>query len=215
VLRGGVPGERGGVRLLVIDNGSKSIGVLTRRLRLLGADVDVLHYGSLCASIPSCNGVVLSGTTVPAFSKTYEAELAILASVDVPVFGICGGLHLLARATGVDIELGEAAVGATRVTVEPADLLFAGLPPVVTLFQRHCYRLPRVPSEFICIASSRHCPVEAMRHVHRPLWGLQAHPEFRQDGLHILCNFVRIVSRRRQHVDERVGSTTNFRRDLA
>lgn len=189
-----------GVRLLVIDNGSRSIGALGRRLQELGAEIEVVSYTSLPVGVARYDGLMLSGTTVPAGSKVYEPEIEILKTIEVPVLGICGGLHLLARAAGVDIELDEATVGATSVAIDTRDPLFAGLPSTITLFQRHCYRLPRVPPGFIGIASSPRCPVEAMRHVRRPLWGLQAHPEFRRDGLEIMRNFVRIVRNRRCHV---------------
>jgi GMP synthase (glutamine-hydrolysing) len=59
--------------------------------------------------------------------------------------------------------------------------------------QRHFWELKAVPSGFVRLASSDACPIQAIRHGSRPLYGVQFHPERYSErhpgGRTILANF--------------------------
>ena len=82
----------------------------------------------------------------------------------------------------------------TRVRDDP---LFAGLPRRMIMRCAHYAEVKRLPPDFVLLASSGHCRIEAMRHRTRPLWGTQFHPEAYDapffHGRRILENFARIV----------------------
>jgi len=77
------------------------------------------------------------------------------------------------------------------------DPLFHGLPEVMTMRCAHYCEVKQLPPGFELLASSQHCPIEAMRHRERPLYGTQFHPEAYEppflDGRTLLENFARIV----------------------
>src|SRR5262249_47658622 len=78
------------------------------------------------------------------------------------------------------------------------DPLFAGLDDTVVVEQRHYWDLKTVPPGFVRLAGSEACPVQAMRHSSRPLYGVQFHPEkyseHYPDGRTILANFFRLAT---------------------
>jgi GMP synthase-like glutamine amidotransferase len=77
------------------------------------------------------------------------------------------------------------------------DPLFAGLPPAMTLRCAHYCEVKQLPPGFELLASSKHSPIEAMRHRDRPLYGVQFHPEKYEapwlDGRRVLENFAAIT----------------------
>jgi GMP synthase-like glutamine amidotransferase len=77
------------------------------------------------------------------------------------------------------------------------DPLFDGLPPAMTMRCAHYCEVKRLPPGFEVLACSGHSPIEAMRHVDRPLYGVQFHPEKYEapwlDGKRLLENFAAIV----------------------
>ncbi len=81
-----------------------------------------------------------------------------------------------------------------RVAEDP---LFAGLPERMIMRCSHYCEVKELPSGFQLLASSGHCRIEAMRHVSRPLYGIQFHAEAYEepflDGRKLLANFATIV----------------------
>lgn len=180
------------MRLLVIDNGSLTTGLIASRAGALGWEADIVPHTTLPNDFRGgrWDAVVTSGTAVPVASGRFDAQLPLVRQCRVPLLGICGGMHLIARAYGVDIAPQQPVVGRTEVSLDPSAALFEGLPRTVHLFQRHRYRLAAVPGSFRRIASSRSCPTEAIAHRARPTYGIQAHIELRPEGERILRRFL-------------------------
>ena len=110
-----------------------------------------------------------------------EAELVRRAvEKGLPVLGSCWGHQLLAFALDGPGHVGRAPepeIGWIPVRVLASDPLLgpeAGRPAVFSL---HFDEVRDVGGTFDVLASSDHCPVQAMKLKGRPAWGLQAHPE--------------------------------------
>ena len=136
-----------------------------------------------------------------------------LLETNKPVLGICGGHQLIAMLLGgesaplrrlvpgeVDFHPDYAAGflkewGYYEVEVSP-DPLFAGLRNPIVVTEQHFWHLVRLPGAFRSIAHNRNCPVQALRHVSKPIYGVQFHPEFHDgqhpDGARLLRNFFSI-----------------------
>jgi GMP synthase-like glutamine amidotransferase len=73
------------------------------------------------------------------------------------------------------------------------DPLFDGFAGPFVVTERHFWHLIRLPESLRTIARNRNCPVQALRHVSKPVYGVQFHPEFHDpehpDGRRILENF--------------------------
>ncbi len=148
----------------------------------------------------------------------------LLHTTQLPVLGICGGHQLVAHAFTQDfrqvqglrdepmrrLQPGEpdwepdyhpgyfVEKGMQPVRVVHPDPLFAGLPEVVYVRQSHYCEVKQLPPDFRLLASNDHCRLQAMRHQHRLVYGVQFHPENYTDhyphGRQILSNFFGIAS---------------------
>jgi GMP synthase (glutamine-hydrolysing) len=130
-----------------------------------------------------------------------------------PLLGLCGGHQLIGLALGLTpAPMGPLASGAvdpwpavapgmrkewgpSPIRILADDPLFAGLGDSAVVEQRHFWELKTLPEGFVRLAGSDACPIQAMRHVERPLYGVQFHPEryteTHPDGRAILANFFR------------------------
>ncbi|MFD1831125.1 MULTISPECIES: type 1 glutamine amidotransferase [Streptomyces] len=181
-------------RVLVVNNGTLSLKQLRGRFEELGSDTDAVD----AASVPPRLGgryqaVVLSGTKVRAYDLGYYKPLVdLVMNADVPVFGICGGMQILAVAAGGRLAEGPQRVGGYEVQVDKEEPLFTYVKPAVTVFHRHTLYLQEAPEGFRSIGRSEHAPVEFLRSDDGRILGSQAHLEFRSDGLEILRGFTRL-----------------------
>jgi GMP synthase (glutamine-hydrolysing) len=128
-----------------------------------------------------------------------------------PVLGICGGHQLIGLLLGGRAEpLGPLAEGEPDVHPEyapgllkewgycqvefaPGDPLFAGFGRPLVVKQMHFWHLTSLPDCLVSIAQNQNCPVQALRHRERPVYGVQFHPEFydenHRDGQELLKSF--------------------------
>lgn len=165
-----------GKRVVLIDYGMKK-GIL-RDLLEKGYDVIVVPYDTTSEEILSYDpdGVVLSnGPGDPA--DIPEAETAIRGLLgSVPLFGICMGHQLLARACGADtfkMKFGH------RGSNHPVREIATGRIAITS--QNHGYTidpesLDRTPLE-MTHQNVNDNSVEGVRHMHAPAFSVQYHPE--------------------------------------
>lgn len=184
------------MRALVVDNGSLTTKLISRRLLQLGWGATVVRHDAvnLREESKACDAILLSGTDVTVATGRFDAELELVRKCEVPLMGICGGLHIIGRAYGVGIVKQEPVLGCTKVLLDRGERLFSELPASAQIFQRHSYRLQRVPDDFRRIATSHTCPVEAIAHRRRAVFGVQGHIELRADGMRILERFLSLTS---------------------
>ena len=181
-------------RVLVVNNGTLSLKQLLGRFEDLGSETDVVDAASVPGSLdPKYQAVVLSGTKVRAYDSDYYRPLIdLVMGAKVPVFGICGGMQIIAVANGGELADGPQRVGGYEVQVDKEEPIFSHVGPTVTVFHRHTLYLQGAPAGFRSIGRSEHAPVEFIRSDDGRIFGAQAHLEFRSDGADILRGFAEI-----------------------
>ncbi|WP_031069668.1 type 1 glutamine amidotransferase [Streptomyces sp. NRRL WC-3742] len=181
-------------RVLVVDNGTLSLPQLRRRFEDLGSETEAVDALSVPSSLDGrYQAIVLSGTKVRAYDLDHYRPLVdLILSSDVPVFGICGGMQILAVSAGGRLAEGPQRVGGYEVQVDTTEPLFSHVEPKVTVFHRHTLYLQEAPEGFRSIGRSEHAPVEFLRSEDGRILGAQAHLEFRSDGLRILRGFTEL-----------------------
>jgi GMP synthase-like glutamine amidotransferase len=108
-----------------------------------------------------------------------ETFLKEVVAADVPVFGVCLGAQMLARAAGAsvgpasDAEVGWYDVSLTAAGVD--DPVLGALPAVAKVFQWHHYTFALAPGAH-ALAESDVC-LQAFRLDGRRAWGIQFHAE--------------------------------------
>jgi len=82
------------------------------------------------------------------------------------------------------------------ISIVHSDPLFDGLGEQPVFSQWHYWELKAIPPGFVLLGESDLCPIQAMRHEMRPVYGIQFHPEDYSEehphGKQLLSNFFRI-----------------------
>jgi len=162
-------------------------------VKLLAKGEDIYDYD--CLILSGSPAMISKGC----YSHSYRT---FLQTVSLPTLGICYGHQILAFAHGAKVKSGEEIKGETIVTIIDFKDIFKGLPPEIRVLESHQEYVDPENLEgfgFLILASSPGCPVEAIRHITKPLYGVQFHIE--RSGLigeKILENFYKeVVAKRR------------------
>jgi carbamoyl-phosphate synthase small subunit len=171
------PAQADGPRIALIDYGAKTS--MIDHLRARGAGVWVVPPSWTAEQILSLqpDGILLSnGPGDPAhLSGAVDTVRGLMAAHGGPIFGICLGHQLLARAAGgqtTKMRFGHRGVN------QP--VLETGTGRVVVTTQNHGYMVDPagLPEEFtVTHINLNDDTVEGIAHRTRPWWGVQWHPE--------------------------------------
>jgi GMP synthase (glutamine-hydrolysing) len=167
------------VRIPVLDNGGQWTHREWRVLRDLGVESTIVPNTTPLAEL-GADGIVLSGGALSL--EGTDAPLGAvdrwIDSVDVPVLAICLGHEYLGRHFGGRLGKVSPEFGSVDLIVDrPEHPLFAGLPDRLRVWASHNDAVVLAPPGWTVLAHSSGCPVEAMAHPTRPIWGVQFHPE--------------------------------------
>jgi len=187
------------VRIPVLDNGGQWTHREWRVLRDLGVETTIVPNTAPFSELHA-DGVVLSGGALSLEGS--DAPLGRVGewidSVDVPVLAICVGHQYLGRHFGGKVVRASPEFGSVDLLVDrPEHPLFAGLPDRFRVWANHNDEVAEAPARWSVLAHSAACPVEAMAHPDRPIWGVQFHPEVEhtEGGREIFRHFVNACRR--------------------
>jgi GMP synthase-like glutamine amidotransferase len=160
------------------------------------------------------DSVVLSGSEariVKAADKSkYAHVIPLIKTCSVPLLGICFGHQLLCSAFGAKTDsLAKPVIDRfEQVYVINADYLFSGFNadqtvPLAEYHNDYVLKEGLETAGFTLLADSASCEVEAVKHVSKPFWGVQFHPEriaikgeTHPDGHRVIENFYRTIVKR-------------------
>ncbi|RIL07100.1 MAG: GMP synthase (glutamine-hydrolyzing) [Proteobacteria bacterium] len=185
-------------RVLILDFGSQYTQLIARRIRESGVycEIHPCHLPIDAIRAWSPRGIILSGGPSSVLDADAPFAHRELLDLGVPVLGICYGLQWLCQQLGGVVEKADdREYGRAQIKMERrGDPLFDGLDEHAarTVWMSHGDRVLRLPAGWELIASSDHSPFAAVRDPHRPIWGIQFHPEVvhTDGGTRLLANFV-------------------------
>ena len=147
--------------------------------------------------------------------NAFDELFKLIKDHDIPILGLCGGHQLIAKAyggkvapmrslrPGEDDPLPHMAPGFYKergfleVEVVKDDPLFKGLSDKIVVNEAHHGEIKELPGQFEILASREECPIQAIRHRRKLLYGTQFHPENyddnKTDGKIILQNFFKMA----------------------
>ena len=206
--------------IYLVDNTLDGRGASPRELRAVlgrmceGAEILTEPYHAVSIKrIKSLkpSHIILSGQSHP-WDQYEPAALAgvieVIKKAPQPMLGVCGGHQQIALAYGAPIDLmarlepGEGYQGAKRergfFPIETdGNGIFKNLPRKLTVWHSHFDEVKQLPKGFHRTASNETCPIQAMQHDKRPLFGVQFHPELfdeeHPEGRKILENFLDLI----------------------
>ncbi len=185
--------------LPILDFGSQYAQLIARRVREAGV------HGILVAPDISPEqlrqlqpiGLILSGGPASVYEQGAPKCHPGIFDLNLPVLGICYGMQIAAEILGGRVKPGKSGeYGSARLTVQSGqaatDDLFAGVPQETGVWMSHADQVQVLGPDFVSLASTPACPMAAMRHHSRPVFGVQFHPEVTHTphGGKILENFL-------------------------
>ncbi len=188
-------------KIYVIDNGGQWTHREWRTLRDLDVETKILPNITSFQEIISehVDGLVLSGGA-PRIGLTGDLGKCAeyLDKATFPILGICAGHQFMARFFGGKVQPCDIPeFGKVELTLLAADTLFEGVSQTSTVWESHNDEVSILPKDFVVLAESENCPIQAMKHTQKPLYGLQFHPEVEHTefGEQIFQNFITLCTK--------------------
>ena len=184
------------VKVYVVDNGGQWTHRIWRVLREVGCDSKIIPNTTPVGEIDA-DALVLSGGAPRVVWESPKLGNCIdyFERFQGPILGECLGMQLMAIHFGGKAGPSEIPeFGLSRLRVIEEDDLFKGLPKEFSVWESHNDEVKEAPN-FTVLALSENCRIQAVKHWHKPFYGVQFHPEVNntEHGEEILRNFVRTI----------------------
>lgn len=189
--------------IFIVDYGSQYTLLIERRLKEQGCSATIVQADSFDSlENKTCRGIILSGSPDSLSEEKTSAQLPTwLWSANIPVLGICYGLHLLTKEFGGLVEKGEYREYGKSTIFFSLDNNQTGkkflglLEHKQDVWMSHGDHVALVGPDFDCIAKTKEGAVAAIAHKSRPMLGVQFHPEVfhTNNGFILLKNFAQEV----------------------
>ncbi len=185
-------------RVLIFDFGAQYAQLIARRVREQNVFCQLVRHDLPVSRVAELKprGLILSGGPASVYEPGAPHCDPAIFELGVPVLGICYGMQLVCQALGDEVKPGPTReFGRAACHVRHAEGLFAGVPEDMIVWMSHGDQVPAVSDDWQPLAATDACPVAAIRHRSRPLFGLQFHPEVSHTphGGQILRNFLHDV----------------------
>jgi GMP synthase (glutamine-hydrolysing) len=182
-------------RILVFDFGAQYGQLIARRVREQNVFCQVVRHDLPADRVAELKprGLIFSGGPMSVYETGAPKCDPGIFELGVPVLGICYGMQLACQVLGGEVKPGKSReFGRKACRIHEAEGLFAGMPPEITVWMSHGDQVEAVSGDFLSLAATDTCPIAAVRHFSRPVYGLQFHPEVSHtpDGATILRNFL-------------------------
>lgn len=177
----------------IIDFGSQYTQLITRKSREIGFSASIFTLEQVRESFRKGifpKALILSGGPQSVFHDKNDYSF-IFEKSDLPILGICYGMQLLGKLFGGVVEKGlTGEYGHTEVLIKNSFKL-KSCPEKFNVWMSHSDHISKNPSSFETIIETSNGFIGGIRHIEKPIMGLQFHPEVEHTeyGLDILNYF--------------------------
>lgn len=192
------------VSILIIDFGSQYTELIARRVREMQVYCEVhpfdLDVQKIVAMQP--HGIILSGSHESVYANSHFRIPEAIFAMNIPLFGICYGMQSMAEQHGGKVEGHDAReFGLAHLSILEMNAIFDGIPNETRVWMSHGDQVKKLPPDFKAIAASANTEIAAMRHIDKPWYAVQFHPEVTHTefGKQILENFVLKIAKAPQN----------------
>jgi GMP synthase (glutamine-hydrolysing) len=167
-------------RILIFDFGAQYVQLIARRVREQNVFCQIVRHDLPAARVAELKprGLILSGGPASVYERGAPHCDPALFDLGVPVLGICYGMQLACQALGGEVKPGTSReFGRALCRIHDANNLFTGVPQETVVWMSHGDQVQSAGQDFVSLAATDTCPVAAVKHRTRPVYGLQFHPE--------------------------------------
>jgi GMP synthase (glutamine-hydrolysing) len=200
---GGTVSTRHGI--VVLDFGGQYTQLIARRIREQQVFSAILPCTARIEEIRALEpaGIVLSGGPSSVYDATAPVCDPKVLQLDVPVLGICYGMHWLTHTLGGKVERADRReYGPAQLDIENGSKLFSSFPGQFKIWNSHGDHVVGLPEGFRVTGRTDNA-IGAVEHAGKRLYGLEFHPEVNhtERGTEILRNFIFQVCGAKQNWD--------------
>lgn len=180
--------------VLVVDFGAQYAQLIARRVREARIYSEVVPHTITAAEIAERRpaAIVLSGGPASVYAEDAPSLDPAVFDLGVPIFGICYGFQMMARALGGTVaNTGGREFGRTTFTPD-GGVLHTGLPDEQPVWMSHNDAVQAAPEGFSVVGSTPGAPVASFEDADRRMAGVQYHPEVLHSphGQEVLTRFL-------------------------
>ncbi len=181
--------------IAILDFGAQYAQLIARRVRENHVYSELFAPQTPVEKLarPEIRGIILSGGPASVYEPGAPTCDPRIFNLGKPILGICYGLQVACKLLGGAVRPGAVReFGRVRLHVDHAEGILAHLPAETSVWMSHGDAVSDIGPEFVSLARTPDCPVAAVRHRDRPLFGVQFHPEVTHTPLggQVLRNFV-------------------------
>ncbi|HSG30698.1 MAG TPA: glutamine-hydrolyzing GMP synthase [Thermodesulfobacteriota bacterium] len=185
--------------VLIIDFGSQYTQLIARRVRELGIYSEIKPFNLPLEEIKGLNpgAIILSGGPCSVWDKDSPRVSSDLFNLDIPILGICYGMQLTVSCLGGKVEKSKKReFGPAKLSIKHSSDLFENITNNSQVWMSHSDKVLSISKNFKIIAKTKTCPVAAIKHKDKKIYGTQFHPEVVHtvEGIEILTNFLFKIS---------------------
>jgi GMP synthase (glutamine-hydrolysing) len=180
-------------KIIVIDFGSQTAHLITRRLKDLGVDSSLVDPDDSLKVIEKLkpSGIIFSGGPASVYEIGAPSIDKKIFDLNIPILGICYGWQLMAHLLGGEVESGDKEYGPTILTIADFNSLFYGLPTFTKVIESHGDTVKKMPRGFVSVGKTETVKFAAVENKVKKFYGFQFHPEAHhsEQGIEMLKNF--------------------------
>ncbi len=184
--------------VLVLDFGSQTTQLIARRVREAQVYCEIHPFNISIQRIKAMapKGIILSGGPSSVYDEDAPKIGTEIFDLGIPILGICYGMQLTGLLLGGQVERSDhREYGHARLIIDDTDEIFHGLlagEPGHQVWMSHGDKVEKIPEGFNVLAHSASCPVAAMAHAEKSIFGVQFHPEVAHTeiGMDVIRNFL-------------------------
>ncbi|MBU0528787.1 glutamine-hydrolyzing GMP synthase [bacterium] len=181
--------------IVILDFGSQYTRLIARRIREQNIFSEILPSNTSSTEIRRLNpkALILSGGPSSVYSESAPMYDESIFDLDIPILGICYGLHLLVQHYGGKIETSNIReYGFDEIIINDKSDLFNGLPDTTEVWMSHADKVSELPKNWEITAESSNGIVASLVSKSDRRYATQFHPEVihTEKGKEILSNFL-------------------------
>ncbi len=179
--------------IAVLDFGSQYTHLISKRIRHIGAYTKIFSPSSSETEIDKAKGIVLSGGPASLNSSNLPDFNSKLLELKKPILGLCYGHQLIAQSFGGSVSSkGKGEFGKAILEQKSKSPLWENISFPTQVWMSHQDSVTKCPEEFEVTAQTDTGSLAALKHLQRPIFSFQFHPEVKDtsQGRIMLKNFI-------------------------
>ena len=178
----------------VLDFGGQYAHLIANRVRRMGVYSEIVSPTAALADVQQYQALIFSGGPSSVYADNAPAFNTDILNFDKPILGICYGHQIIAHTLGGTVKPGDVKeYGTAHINIDEKSGLFTGLNDQELVWMSHGDSVKELAPGFKITASTPDCPIAAVEHSERKIYGIQYHPEVTHsvNGLEMMKNFLR------------------------